>query len=264
MSASRQPCMLAAERVSAGYRARAVLHGVDLALERGSLVALVGPNGAGKSTLLRCLAGLVRPSAGRVALDGRDLGALGRADIARRIAAVPQSFETLFPFTVREVVGLGRIARLGLLAVPTAADVVAVRRALDDLDLAALADRRVDELSGGERQRAVLAMALAQEGDVLLLDEPTVHLDPAHQRATMDLIRRLVRARGLAALAVLHDLNLASAMCDRVVVMCDGRIEADGSPLGVLNADTVRRVFGPGLEVAARNGVPFVLPASAR
>lgn len=255
---------LVADRISAGYRDRPVLHDVDLALERGALVALVGPNGAGKSTLLRCLAGLVRPTSGRVLLDGRDLRDFDRAAIARRVAVVPQSFETLFPFTVREIVALGRTARLGLLAVPTSVDASAVDRAIRELDLLPLAGRRADELSGGERQRAVLAMALAQEADVLLLDEPTVHLDPAHQRATMALIRRLVRERGLAAVAVLHDLNLASAMCDRIVVISEGSVAADGAPLGVLDANTVRRVFGPGLDVATRDGVPFVLPATAR
>ncbi len=255
---------LVAEGLSAGYGSRSVLTGVDLAVESGSLVALVGPNGAGKSTLLRCLAGLVRPAAGRILLDGRDLASLDRGAIARRIAVVPQTFDTLFPFTVREVVALGRTARLGPLALARAVDAAAVDRALADLDLACLAGRRVDELSGGERQRAVLAMALAQDGDVLLLDEPTVHLDPAHQRATLDLIRRLTRDRGLAALAVLHDLNLAAALCDRIVVIGDGRIEADGTPLGVLDAMTVARVFGSGLDVSIRDGTPVVLPARSR
>ncbi|MDE3111835.1 MAG: ABC transporter ATP-binding protein [Chloroflexota bacterium] len=255
---------LAAERISAGYGGRRVLVDVDVALESGALVALVGPNGAGKSTLLRCLAGLVRPSGGRVLLDGTDLASLDRGAIARRIAVVPQTFDTLFPFTVREIVSLGRTARLGLLAIPRGADVAAVDRAIDDLDLRDLAPRRVDELSGGERQRAVLAMALAQDGDALLLDEPTAHLDPAHQRATLILIRRLARERRLAALAVLHDLNLAAALCDRIVVMSDGRVAADGAPSGVLDPSTVAAVFGPGLDVATRDGTPYVLPSPPR
>lgn len=255
--------VIAAQGLAAGYGARAVLAGVDVTLDHGSLVALVGPNGAGKSTLLRCFAGLIRPTAGRVLLDGRDLASLDRASIARRVAVVPQTFDTLFPFTVREIVALGRTARLGVLGRPHAADAAAVDRALADLALGGLADRRIDEVSGGERQRAVLAMALAQDGDVLLLDEPTVHLDPTHQRATLELIRRLAHERGLAALAVLHDLNLAAALCDRVVVLCDGRIAADGAPLEVVDAVTIRRVFGPGLEVATRDGVPFVLPVAA-
>jgi ABC-type cobalamin/Fe3+-siderophores transport system ATPase subunit len=256
--------LLAAERIAAGYRDHVVLRDVELALSRGELVALVGPNGAGKSTLLRCLAGLVRPTSGRVSLDGRDVRHLDRAAIARRIAVVPQSFEPLFPFTVREIVALGRTPRLGVLGLPTALDLAAVDHAIRDLDLEPLAARPIDRLSGGERQRAVLAMALAQGGDVLLLDEPTVHLDPGHQRATMALIRRLVRERSLAALAVLHDLNLAAAMCDRIVVLSEGRVVADGTPIGVLDALTVQRVFGPDLEVGTHAGLPVVLPATAR
>lgn len=251
---------LVAESLRAGYATSEVLHGVDLSLRPRELTAVVGPNGAGKSTLLRCLAGLLRPLEGRVTLDGVDLRSLDRGAIARRIAVVPQVLELLFPFTVREIVGLGRVARLGPLGVARADDRVAVDRAIADLDLSGLAERPIDTLSGGERQRAVLAMALAQEGDVLLLDEPTVHLDPAHQRATLDLVRRLARSRGLVALAVLHDLNLAAAMCDRVVVLAEGGVVADGPPAGVIDVSTVGRVFGAGLEVGTRGGVPFVLP----
>lgn len=222
------------------------------------MTAIVGPNGAGKSTLLRALAGLLRPRSGSVTLDGADIGALSRREIARRIAVVPQALETLFPFTVREVVSLGRTARAGFFGL-SRADVVAVERALAALELDPLASRRTDALSGGERQRAVLAMALAQEGEVLLLDEPTVHLDPAHQRATLALVRGLARTRGLAVAAVLHDLNLA-ALCDRVVVFASGRIARAGAPGDVLDGPTVASVFGPGLVVGAHGGRPYVLP----
>jgi iron complex transport system ATP-binding protein len=252
---------LSAAGVVAGYGSRTVLHGVDLDLEPGVLTAIIGPNGAGKSTLLRCLAGLLRPSGGRVLLDGHDLRGLDRGTIARRIAVVPQMSETIFPFTVREIVGLGRVARLGVLARVTALDTAAVDRAIAELDLTGLATRRIDTLSGGERQRAVLAMALAQEPRVLLLDEPTVHLDPAHQRSALDHIRRLVQDRELTCVAVLHDLNLASAMCERVVVVDGGRVAADGDPTTVIDAPTIASVFGPGLVVGERGGVPFVLPA---
>lgn len=251
---------LAAEGVRAGYGRGEVLREVDVRFEGATLTAIVGPNGAGKSTLLRCLAGLLAPAAGRVLVDGIDLRTLDRGAVARRIAVVPQAVETIFPFTVREIVALGRTARLGPLGVPRQADAEAIDRALAELDLGALAGRRVDEISGGERQRAVLAMALAQEGDVLLLDEPTVHLDPAHQRATLALVRAIARSRGVVAVAVLHDLNLASALADRVVVMAEGRVAADGAPLGVLEAATVAAVFGAGLAVGVHEGIPFVLP----
>ncbi|HEY8862242.1 MAG TPA: ABC transporter ATP-binding protein [Candidatus Limnocylindria bacterium] len=250
---------LVARALAAGYGARRVLQGIDLALEPGVLVALVGPNGAGKSTLLRALAALIRPTAGAVTLDGVDVATLSRAALASRIAVVPQTFDTLFPFTVREIVALGRSARLGLFARPTPIDAAAVARAIDAQDLGALVDRRLDALSGGERQRVVLAMALAQEADVLLLDEPTAHLDPAHQIGTVRRAAELARSRGVIALAVLHDLNLA-ALADRVVVLDGGRIVADGPPARALTSDLVARVFGSGLAVAQVSGRTVVLP----
>jgi len=250
---------LVARALTAGYGARGVLQGVDLVLEPGVLVALVGPNGAGKSTLLRALAGLVRPTAGAVTLDGMDVATLSRAALAARIAVVPQTFDTLFPFTVREIVALGRSARLGLFARPTGIDAAAVARAIDAQDLGALVDRRLDALSGGERQRVVLAMALAQEADVLLLDEPTAHLDPAHQIGIVRRAAELARSRGVIALAVLHDLNLA-ALADRVAVLDAGRIVGDGPPATALTLDLVTRVFGSGLAVAQLSGRTVVLP----
>jgi iron complex transport system ATP-binding protein len=250
---------LIARSLVAGYGARGVLQRIDLTLEPGALIALVGPNGAGKSTLLRALAGLIRPTAGAVTLDGVDVATLSRSALASRIAVVPQTFDTLFPFTVREIVALGRSARLGLFARPTASDAAAVARAIDAQDLVALVDRRLDALSGGERQRVVLAMALAQEADVLLLDEPTAHLDPAHQIGIVRRAAELARSRGVVALAVLHDLNLA-ALADRIVVLEGGRIVGDGAPVTALTSDLVARVFGAGLAVAQVSGRTVVLP----
>jgi iron complex transport system ATP-binding protein len=250
---------LVARGLAAGYGARAVLRDVELLLGPGRLTALVGPNGAGKSTLLRALAGLVRPTAGQVLLDGVDVATIARPVLATRIAVVPQTFDTLFPFTVREIVGLGRTARLGLLGRPTALDAAAVARALAEQDLGGLADRRLDTLSGGERQRVVLAMALAQEAGVLLLDEPTAHLDPAHQGALLRRLGALSRSRGVVALAVLHDLNLA-ALAERVVVLDRGRIVADGPPADALRPDVVAAVFGPGLAVSRVGDRTVVLP----
>ena len=238
-----------------------MLRGCDLGVAAGEVVSVVGPNGAGKSTLLRVLAGLIAPRRGHVTLDGRELGTFTRAEVARRIAVVPQVFETLFPFTVREVVALGRTARLGALGRASTRDHVATERAIGELGLAALVDRRIDEISGGERQRAVLAMALAQEGDVLLLDEPTAHLDPAHQLATLALVRELARTRGLAVVAVLHDLNLAAVAATRVLVLDGGSVVVDAAPLSALTPEIVARVFGASLDVERRDGRPIVLPA---
>ena len=250
---------LVARAVDAGYGARHVLRRVDLTLEPGGLIALVGPNGAGKSTLLRALAGLIRPTSGAVTLDGVGVLTMTRAALASRIAVVPQAFDTLFPFTVREIVGLGRSARLGLFARPTSADEQAVERAIAEQDLSLLADRRIDALSGGERQRVVLAMALAQEAAVLLLDEPTAHLDPSHQRSVLLRVGELARTRGVVTVAVLHDLNLA-ALADRVVVIADGSVVADGPPVTALAPDVVSRVFGDGLAVMQVAGRTVVLP----
>ena len=252
-----------ARGVRAGYQEREVLRGVDLAAHAGELVALIGPNGAGKSTVLRVLGGLLRPSSGEVTIDGVDITALDRRRVARHIAVVPQVFETLFPFTVREIVALGRTSRLGPLGTLGSDDARAVDRALDDIGAADLADRRIDRISGGERQRAVLAMALAQEADVLLLDEPTAHLDPAHQRATLDRVATLARVRGLAVVAVLHDLNLAAAFASRVVLLADGTVVRDGEAGDVITPQLVREVFGPGLRVVAHDGRPFVIPEPA-
>ncbi len=251
---------LAATGVTAAYGPRVVLRDCSFAIGTGEIVAVVGPNGAGKSTLLRVLAGLLKPSAGAVALDGQNVRTMSRSALARRIAVVPQIFDTLFPFTVREVVALGRTARLGAFGRASAGDLAAVERAIGELELGSLASRRIDQLSGGERQRAVLAMALAQETDVLLLDEPTVHLDPGHQLATLALLRELGSRRQLAVCAVLHDLNLASAFASRIVALADGSIVRDGTPLEVLHPDLIRAVFGDGLEVVARDGHPAVLP----
>jgi len=252
-----------ARGIRAGYRDREVLRGVDLAAQAGEVVALIGPNGAGKSTLLRVLAGLLRPDEGSVMVDGANVTTLDRRSIARHIAVVPQVFETLFPFTVREIVALGRTSRLGPFGTLGADDARAVTRALEEIGATDLAERRIDRVSGGERQRAVLAMALAQEAGVLLLDEPTAHLDPTHQRGTLERVVTLARVRGLAVVAVLHDLNLAAAFASRVVLLADGAIVREGEPRAVITSELVSAVFGPGLRVISHDGRPFVIPEPA-
>lgn len=253
---------LVALSLVAGYVGEDVLRGIDLELRGGERVALIGPNGAGKTTLLRCLAGLLRPRGGGVLLDGAPLAALDARARARRIAVVPQTFAIPFAFTVREIVALGRTAYVGPFGRLSLHDRAAIDRALADAEGAALADRPFAELSGGERQRAVLAMALAQEADVLLLDEPTVHLDPVHQRAMLARLGRIAREGVKICVAVLHDLNLAAALCDRIVVVDQGRIVADGTPTAVLTQSLIDRVFGPGLHVIADRVPPAVIPLS--
>ena len=256
----RAGAMLAAERVSFSYAGAEVLREVTLRLHAGEMTALLGRNGAGKSTLLRLLSGALTPSRGAVFLDGASLARLPRKAVARRLAVVPQEVQVPFAFTVREVVSLGRTAHVPFLQGESARDRRAVENALDLLDLPALADRPYNTLSGGERQRAVLAMALAQQPSVLLLDEPTVHLDLAHQMEVLRLIRRLHGAGGLAVLAAVHDLNLAALHFDRLLLLKDGRIVADGPPQAVLTAESIYDVFGAAVQVDAHptTGTPRI------
>ncbi len=223
---------------------RDVLRGVDLDLAPGELVALLGTNGSGKTTLLRCLAGTLVPGGGSVTFAGRRLPAWRREELARRVAVLPQQVDLPGGFRVAELVAMGRSPHAQRLFGSTAVDERAIERALRDADATELSDRWVEELSGGERQRLLVAMALAQEPDLLLLDEPTLHLDLAHQVALLAAIRRLRDQRGMAVLAVLHDLNLAAAFAPRVALLDGGRVAADGPPGEVLTTDLVRRVFG--------------------
>ena len=225
------------------YGARVAVDGVSFTAREGEFVGLLGPNGAGKSTLIRLVAGLLAPSSGTVRLAGLDPHATPRRLVARLCALVPQEPRLDWPFTVREVVMMGRSAHQGLLGMADRDDVGAVEGALAACDLTQLAGRRVDALSGGERRRVFFARALAQEPRVLLLDEPTAFLDLAHQVAAMEMARLAARG-GLCVVAVLHDLNLAAAACDRLVALGRGQVVAEGPPSEVLTEERVRAVWG--------------------
>src|SRR4029453_1632519 len=222
--------LLAAERARFTYGAHTVLDGVDVTIEAGEMLGLIGPTGAGKPTRGPPLAGIVRAAEGVVRLDGRPVSAWTRAERARRIALVPQDPRVEFPYTVLEVVLMGRSPHLSALALPGRHDLDVARAALSRLEVADLEARGMDELSGGERQRVFLARALAQEPAVLLLDEPTTHLDLRHQTQLHDVARERCRQAGVGVLSVLHDLNLAAAYCDRLVLLSNGRVAAAGSP----------------------------------
>ena len=250
---------------SFSYGPRAAIEGVSLSAQAGELVGLVGPNGAGKSTLVRLVAGLAAPSHGSVRLCGLDPATAPRRAVARVAALVPQEPRVGWAFTVKETVMMGRAPRQGLLGLPSRLDLGAVEGALRACDLVHLADRRLDALSGGERRRVFFARALAQEPRVLLLDEPTAFLDLAHQVAAMRMAEVAARA-GLCVVAVLHDLNLAAASCDRLVVLSRGRVVAEGTPADVLSVERVREVWGLPVwrGVHGETGAPFVLPSGAR
>ena len=221
-----------------------VVRDVDLSVAPGTVHGLVGPNGSGKSTLLRLMAGLVEPDSGEVALDGRPLGRLPRREVAGCVALVPQNSALAFPFTVAELVLLGRTPHHGRPWFDSARDLATARAAMEATDVLALADRPFQTLSGGERQRVVIARALCQEPSVLLLDEPTAHLDLRHQVRLLGLVRRRSEAQGLTSVVVLHDLNLAGLGCDVVTVLRAGAMVASGAPGAVLTVDLVGEVFG--------------------
>jgi iron complex transport system ATP-binding protein len=238
------------EGVAAGYRDRPVLAGADLAVGEGEMVALLGANGSGKSTLLRVLAGTLHPSAGSVRLLGRPIGEWSRVEIARSVAVLPQSIELPAGFRVAEVVAFGRIPHAGGWFSGSADDERAVADALRDVDAEELADRAVTELSGGERQRTLIAMALAQEPRLLLLDEPTLHLDLAHQLALVHTLERLRRVRGFSVVAVLHDLNLAAGLADRSLLLHAGRLRDAGRDGLPIDPSLAREAFGVPIEEA--------------
>jgi iron complex transport system ATP-binding protein len=241
------------------------LRGARLDVRSGESVALIGPNGSGKSTLLKVVSGVLRPDMGAVQLDERNIGELSARRRARCLAMVEQERPMGFDFTVREVVAMGRIPYRGRFAREARVDRRAVDRAMDLADIRELADRSIRAVSGGERQRVFLGMALAQEPDVLLLDEPTTHLDLRHQVGFMSIVRERACA-GMTVLIAIHDLTLAAQATDRIALMSEGRIVVTGIAGDVLTASNVRRVFGVDAVVGAHPelGTTYVLPTLTR
>lgn len=242
--------MLEMRGLHAAYDGDDVLRGVDLTLQAGEMVSLLGPNGSGKSTLLRVVAGLLHPRAGEVRLQGRDLRAHAPRERARLVGLVPQYATLPFAFPVHDVVAMGRHPYVGLLGAPGAHDREAVGLALEMADIAHLRERLVTELSGGEFQRVLIARALAQEPRLLLLDEPTAHLDLNHQVDIAVLMQRLNREQGLTVLWVSHDVNLASEFCDRLAMLKGGCVVADGPPAETITTQRLHEVYGMEFAVA--------------
>ncbi len=230
--------------VTVTYRGHDVLDRVDLAIEPGERVALIGPNGAGKSTLLRVAGGLLRPARGHAELGGMPVGALDRLEVARRLAVVPQQATLPFATRVEDVVGLGRLPYEHPLRGARPADRAAIAAAIERVGVGHLLGRDVRELSLGERQLVLIALAVAQATPLLVLDEPTVHLDLRHQVGAMDLLVDLNERDGTTVLAVLHDLGLAAHFFPRLVLLDAGRVVADGPPAEVLAPERIRDVFG--------------------
>lgn len=265
MNPTRTPsstATLTAKDLDVGYEQRLVLENLSFSLEAGEITAFVGPNGSGKSTLLKTLARLLRPHTGAVLLDGNLIAHMSTTDVARRLAILPQGPNAPSGITVAELVEQGRYPHAGPLRMLRRQDHAAIHEALLLTNMAHYAERRIDTLSGGERQRAWIALALAQATPTLLLDEPTTFLDIGHQLDVLDLVRRLNHERGMTIALVLHDLNQAARYANRMLVLQNGQIVADGPPADVLTAELLAAVFGVRAHILAdpETGVPVCLP----
>lgn len=254
--------MIQVQNLSVELGNQPILREVTFSVQRGEILGILGPNGAGKTTLIRALSGILPPAAGQVQVLGRAVHRLTESQRARLIAVVPQARHLPPAFTGREVVQLGRTPYLNWLGNLSAHDHACVQRALERASALELADRLVGELSGGEQQRLLLARALAQETPVLLLDEPTTHLDLQHQSSLLNLVRSLADERQLAVLMALHDLNLAGLYADRVALLVDGHLQACGAPHQVLTEQTLAAVYHIPVHVMTHPeyGSPLVLP----
>ena len=253
---------LRVEGLRAGYGGPDAVRGVSLSVRPGEVVGLIGPNGSGKTSVVRAASRTLRPRAGRVLAGGRDLYRIPAREAARLVAVVPQGLAPTFGFTVLELVLMGRSPYLSPWGGGGPEDYRRVREAMEVAGVQHLADRAVTELSGGQKQRVVLAQALAQDAPIALLDEPTTHLDPGHAVTILETVRGLAASGDVAALAVFHDLNLASAYCDRLVALRDGEVAAEGPPEEVLTPGFLREVYGVEAEVHPHfaTGRPVILP----
>ena len=246
--------------VSFAYGTRRVLEKVSVQIAASERVALVGPNATGKSTLLKLMSGVLAPASGCVRINGRDLRTFPRKELSRKVAVLSQQFVVPFAFSAREIVQLGRTPHLHFLRGARGTDLHAVERAMELTNTLHLASRVFNELSGGERQRVMIAMALAQNPEILLLDEPTQQLDITRQAEILDLIADLNLREKLTIVAAIHELNAAARYFHRVIVLHAGTLVADGVPQEVLRTDLLREVYQGSVEVLQLGGVPVILP----
>ncbi len=253
--------VLEVRNISVTLAGRSILDDVSFAARQGELIAIVGPNGAGKSTLMRVIDGLLQPTSGEVAIDGSPIGSLTRRALARRISYVPQILSLEHDYTVREFVQMGRYSHLDRWGTLGTADHDAVYKSLELTDATLYSDRSLSTLSGGERQRALIAAALAQGGEILLLDEPTSFLDYRHQVQIVELLRHLHEVTGLTILIVTHDLNLTVPAADSILALRRGRVVISGPPLEILCEHTLESIYGTRFELVNRSGsdLPLVI-----
>lgn len=251
---------LAATGIRAGYGARTVLHDVSITCPSGTVTGLIGPNGSGKSTLAKVLAGVLTPFAGEVRLDGEVPPPLPSRERARRLAYLPQQANCQWPLTVHRLASLGRLPHLDPWMRPGPEDAAAIDRALAATDMLGLQDRAIHHLSGGEALRAHLARVLAGEPGVIIADEPLAGLDLYHQLQALELLQKLAHKDGRTVLLVLHDLSLAARVCDRLVLLAEGRVSAAGSARDVLQAERLCEVYGVEVQMDWSTPAPVVLP----
>jgi iron complex transport system ATP-binding protein len=253
--------MLSVHALHVSYGDKPVLHDLNLDLARGQLLGLIGPNGSGKTSLIRALSGVLTPISGSIFIDNKDALSLSESQRARLVAVVPQSTQLPPAFTVFECVALGRTPHLSWLGRLGTSDLQHIQRAMLATEILDLTDRRAGELSGGEQQRVILARALAQDCPILLLDEPTAHMDLHHQVSLLSLLRRMARDHNLAVLVALHDLNLASTYADHLILLVNGRIRATGDPGEVLTTEILQEAYRAPIHVHPnpQHGTPWVV-----
>ena len=258
--------ILEVKGLAAGYGNGPVIRGISFALERGEFVTVLGRNGSGKSTLIKALQRLVPEVSGEVLIDGVPVSGLGPRQLARRVAYVPQIYDPVFEFSVSEVVLMGRYARQGRLAGVSSEDAAVLGEVLEETGTAHLADKKVARLSGGERQRVFIARALAQDTPLLLLDEPSAHLDISYQVEIYDILRRLQRERGKTVLAAEHNINLAVPYSQRVLFLRDGGLAAQGPPADLVTRENIALIFDADVEIRtnASSGLPEISLVTGR
>lgn len=244
-----------------GYEEKKVLKGLSFSVEEGSCLGIIGPNGSGKTTLFRAITRVLKPYQGEIFYKEKTISRIPRRELAREIAVLPQALSITFSYSVEEFVLMGRFPYLGRLEKAKEVDLEIVEKAMTLADIRSLRERRVSELSGGERQRAILAQALAQEPKLLLLDEPTAHLDIGHQIEILDLVRNLNRKKEVTVIMVSHDLNLAGEYCDELILLKEGEIYQKGSPEEVLSYIHIEAVYETVVIVKKNplSGKPYVV-----
>jgi iron complex transport system ATP-binding protein len=254
--------ILRVENISFGYRQRKILNNISFSVKPGEICGLLGPNGCGKTTLFKCINGVLEQRGGSIEINGRDIMRLSREKLARLIAVVPQELNIVFGFSVLQIVLMGGTGRFGFTGIPRQGDHVQAMEILSELGIESLAGRRYNELSGGEKQMVLIARALFQRTDILLLDEPTSHLDFKRQHAIMDMIKKITLEKNLTTIITLHDPNIAGRYCDRLVMLSRGEIRYEGPRRSVFHAESLGTIYDMKIRIECTDGgTECVFPA---